>query len=84
MHETGEIGVTTRRMDAFKCGACGCEIDVSEVPSFSTLRCPGCEHEQAVPALFGPFVLLELLGMGGMGASSGPMTRGWVGMLPSR
>lgn len=50
------------------CGLCGCEIDVAGLDPFVKIECPDCGHLETVPGRFGQFLLLELLGTGGMGA----------------
>jgi serine/threonine protein kinase len=42
-------------------------LDVEGLPTFTAVQCPNCEVEFQVPARFGPFLLLQLLGAGGMG-----------------
>jgi serine/threonine protein kinase/tetratricopeptide (TPR) repeat protein len=42
-------------------------MDVSGVAPFSTVECPDCATRQKVPMRLGSFLLLEVLGKGGMG-----------------
>ncbi|HRR32624.1 MAG TPA: protein kinase [Kiritimatiellia bacterium] len=42
-------------------------LDVKGLPPFSVVQCPACQFEFQVPARFGTFMLLQLLGAGGMG-----------------
>jgi len=42
-------------------------LDVKGLPPFSVVQCPTCQFEFQVPARFGTFMLLQLLGAGGMG-----------------
>jgi len=42
-------------------------LDVNGLPPFSVVQCPTCQSEFQVPARFGAFMLLQLLGAGGMG-----------------
>lgn len=56
------------RLDRMACGKCGVEIDVSHAEPFSTIACPHCGTKQTVPVQLGQFLLVEKLGVGGMGA----------------
>jgi len=62
-----ETGILTEQVSTIECFHCGTAIDVSARPPFEAFRCPECDTEQKVPARFGPFLLLDLLGRGGMG-----------------
>jgi len=42
-------------------------LEVTGLPVFTSVQCPTCEFEFQVPARFGSFLLLQLLGAGGMG-----------------
>ena len=55
-------------VDRIACRKCGRHLDVSKLPSFSHVDCPECKMRQTVPAKLGQFLLLEMLGAGGMGA----------------
>ena len=55
-------------VDKIACRKCGRHLDVGKLPSFSKVECPDCHTKQTVPAQLGQFLLLELLGAGGMGA----------------
>lgn len=50
------------------CAKCGKPLDVAGLTAFSKFRCGHCQAVQTVPAKLGNFILLELLGRGGMGA----------------
>lgn len=50
------------------CAKCGKSLDVTGLAAFSKFRCGHCQAVQTVPAKLGNFILLELLGRGGMGA----------------
>ena len=50
------------------CAKCGKSLDVANLAAFSKFRCGHCQAVQTVPAKLGNFILLELLGRGGMGA----------------
>jgi serine/threonine protein kinase len=50
------------------CLFCGETIIVAGRKPFSNIECPHCHKTFALPVPFGKFVLLELLGRGGMGA----------------
>lgn len=62
-----KVGIITDRVSEIKCSKCGCEIDVSEVESFARVECPDCHNIDTIPAKLGPFLLLGLIGTGGMG-----------------
>lgn len=55
-------------VEKIACRKCGRHLDVSKLASFSKVECPDCHTKQTVPAQLGQFLLLELLGAGGMGA----------------
>ena len=50
------------------CAKCGKPLDVAALAPFTKFRCGHCTAVQTVPAKLGNFILLELLGRGGMGA----------------
>jgi predicted Ser/Thr protein kinase len=56
------------KVERISCRKCGRVIDVASLPAFSEVSCPDCGTAQTVPAKLGQFLLLELLGTGGMGA----------------
>jgi len=60
-------GIHTDPVDAFKCAECGETITVSGIPSFSEVNCPKCGAKASVPARLSNFLLLKLMGTGGMG-----------------
>ena len=43
-------------------------MDISGLPTFTQIACPECGVQQGVPGKLGAFVLVDLLGKGGMGA----------------
>ncbi|NQT91266.1 MAG: serine/threonine protein kinase [Lentisphaerae bacterium] len=61
------VGVITDRLQVISCSNCGEDIDVSPFEPFVEVECPHCDAVQPVPARLGPYVLLRLLGTGGMG-----------------
>ena len=67
MGDDGDIDITIDTVPAITCNQCGQTIDVSEEPPISTISCPNCSAEQIVPARFGPFLLVGVIGQGGMG-----------------
>ena len=67
MEEANESNVLTDPMDSATCPKCGAMLDIEGVPPFSPIQCPTCQTEFQAPARFGTFVLLQLLGAGGMG-----------------
>lgn len=66
--ENEAIDVLADPVDKIACRKCGRHLDVSKIPSFASVECPECKTKQTVPARLGQFLLLELLGAGGMGA----------------
>ena len=57
----------TEPVDHIVCEKCHVEIDLTDLESFTKIACPNCGKQTTVPARLGSFLLLELLGMGGMG-----------------
>ena len=66
-HDPQPVAITTDKINEMACAQCACQIDVSEFDPFARIQCPECGREQAVPARLGHFLLLDLLGTGGMG-----------------
>ncbi|NCC51388.1 MAG: serine/threonine protein kinase [Spartobacteria bacterium] len=62
------LDISAERVEKIACRKCGRHLDVSGLEPFSTVKCPDCGTTQTVPMQFGNFLLLELLGKGGMGA----------------
>ena len=50
-----------------KCRACQASIDTEGRAPFEAIECPSCGAANRVPARLGQFLLLDLLGTGGMG-----------------
>lgn len=50
------------------CTSCQHPLDVSGLPAFTEIACPECHTPQVVPTKLGNFLLLGMLGKGGMGA----------------
>lgn len=65
--EAKSVGISVDRVPTLACSQCGCEIDVSALEPFTTIECPECGHQDTVPAKLGQFLLLRLIGTGGMG-----------------
>lgn len=51
-----------------KCPACGAVVDVTEEEPLARVECPSCGEKFRVERAFDNFVLLETLGVGGMGS----------------
>ena len=66
--QTPEGDIETDSVEMVVCPGCNAEIDTTEVPPFATIACPACGTELDVPAKFGGFRLLKVLGSGGMGS----------------
>ncbi len=56
------------RIDRMVCASCNSEIDVSTLAPFSEAACPNCGSPFSVPARLGHYLLLSLIGAGGMGS----------------
>lgn len=61
------ISILTDPVAEFNCSKCDCLIDVRGLPPFTRIECPKCSSRESVPARLGNFLLLKLLGTGGMG-----------------
>ena len=68
MADKESIEVIADRVAKIACSRCGHHMDVSALPMFTHFACPECQTRQMVPGRLGTFLLLELLGSGGMGA----------------
>jgi len=62
-----KVGILTDKVEEVACSKCGCRIDTSQLESFVRVECPDCENIETVPAKLGAFLLLRLIGTGGMG-----------------
>ncbi len=62
-----DVGIMTDRVETLACQQCGCVVDVVGLDPFIKVECPDCSAINTVPARLGHFLLLELIGMGGMG-----------------
>jgi serine/threonine protein kinase len=67
MEVNSEIQIVTEPVSSTPCPKCGAVLDVSGRQAFSDIKCAACRFEFEVPARFGNFLLLQVLGMGGMG-----------------
>lgn len=63
-----DTGILTDSVAETACTSCGHPLDVSGLPAFVEIACPECGAHQMVPGRLGGFLLLEMLGKGGMGA----------------
>ena len=50
-----------------KCPACGADIETSDAEPLATVACPQCGEQVRVERTFDHFVVVETLGVGGMG-----------------
>jgi serine/threonine protein kinase len=66
--ETGHSDIIMDPVHETTCLKCHHLMDVSNLPSFVEIACPECGTTQHVPAKMGAFLLVDLLGKGGMGA----------------
>lgn len=62
------LDIAADPVESFACTACGKAVSVAGMVPFSPFRCPTCDAIQSVPLRLGTFLLLNLLGKGGMGA----------------
>ena len=60
--------IVTDPVHESSCIKCGHLMDVSNLPAFVQIACPECGMQQRVPGKMGSFLLVDLLGKGGMGA----------------
>lgn len=67
MESGSDAHIVTDPVTSAACPKCGAMLDVDGLPAFTQVQCPTCEFEFQVPARFGSFMLLQLLGAGGMG-----------------
>ena len=67
MEVNSEIQIDTEPVLSTACPKCGAVINVTDQKAFADITCAACRFEFEVPARFGPFLLLQVLGMGGMG-----------------
>ena len=68
MEVNSETQIDTEPIVSTACPKCGAILDVAGRQPFSDIKCGACRFEFVVPARFGNFMLLKVLGMGGMGA----------------
>ncbi len=67
MEDDTKTGIQVEAVGKMACSKCATEFDVSPFESFTAVQCPQCGSRQTVPARLGHFVLLRLIGTGGMG-----------------
>ena len=67
MESGSDAHILTDPVSSAACPKCGAILDVKGLQAFAAVQCPTCEFEFQVPARFGSFMLLQLLGAGGMG-----------------
>ena len=67
MTEAPDVQILTDPVDRVSCPKCAHKSDVQGLPSFSSLVCANCGQSLTVPARLGHFLLLKIIGMGGMG-----------------
>jgi serine/threonine protein kinase len=67
MEVNSEIQIVTEPVSSTPCPKCGAVLDVTGRQAFADIKCAACRFEFEVPARFGNFLLLQVLGMGGMG-----------------
>jgi len=67
MEMNSEIQIGTEPVASTACPKCGALLNVAGRTAFSAIKCAACRFEFEVPARLGNFLLLQVLGMGGMG-----------------
>lgn len=67
MDTSGESHILTEPVPSAACPKCGAMLEVKELLAFTPVQCPTCDFQFHVPARFDKFLLLQLLGAGGMG-----------------
>lgn len=67
MQVVNESHIYTDPVSEAFCPNCSEPLGVEGLPAFTNVECPKCSQVFQVPAHFGPFLLIELLGAGGMG-----------------
>ena len=67
MSDEKSVRIETERFSELACDACGTTIPLESIEPFTEIICPSCGGVHTVPARFGQFTLLKLLGTGGMG-----------------
>ncbi len=67
MEGHNDANILTDPVKSAACPKCGAMLEVAGLAPFTAVQCPACEFEFHVPARFGNFMLLQLLGAGGMG-----------------
>lgn len=58
--------LTVEKVEEILCKPCGHRVNVAADQPFSTIQCPHCQSRLRVPANFGPFRLIRVLGTGAM------------------
>lgn len=69
MSDARDVQVLTDPLGPYRCTGCNVYLDLAGHKPFSAFTCPSCHMEMQVPARLGGFLLVELLGIGGMGGA---------------
>ncbi len=67
MSGASEVNILYDPIKKMACPFCRGHVDTSATPAFENIECPACHRSMVVPARLGSFILLDLLGHGGMG-----------------
>ncbi len=62
------VQLQTEPIEEAKCSQCGQILDFRDIRPLSNILCPTCGAPKTVPGRFANYIVLELLGTGGMGA----------------
>lgn len=67
MSDGASVQILTDPVQHTTCVKCRCTMETAGLTAFSQIVCPQCGHEMQVPARLGHFLLMHLIGTGGMG-----------------
>jgi hypothetical protein len=67
MSDGASVQILTDPVQQTTCSKCRCTMETAGLPVFSQIVCPQCGNEMQVPARLGHFLLMHLIGTGGMG-----------------
>jgi hypothetical protein len=67
MSDAASVQILTDPVLQTTCIKCRCTMETAGLTAFSPIVCPQCGHEMQVPARLGHFLLMYLIGTGGMG-----------------
>lgn len=68
MTDTSNVNITFDGFDETTCIHCGTVLNIAGLDPFTPLECTNCHKVFPVPTQLGDYILLDILGQGGMGA----------------